>query len=376
MVFTSGTILLVTIGGIVGYGLAPDPKWATLPVALMVVGTAVMAIPAAMLMQKVGRRLGFIIGSLLGASGAFSIVSALDISSFPLFCVAAALIGGSISFSQQFRFAGAESVKLEKTSFAVSFILLGSILGATIAPELVAYSAESNPQDPYTFAFAFIIGLYFMAILALLLLRTSAPQADEEDIDEPRPLPQLIRQPRFFVAVLAGMIGQGVMTYVMTATPISMNISDGFSIQETSEVIRAHVIAMYLPSLVTPMIIAKFGLTRVLSMGLIATSTTVVIGLAGHELLHYWFALVLLGIGWNFLFVGGTTLLVQSYRNSERFKSQALNDFSVFTVSAMASLLSGSILHSFGWSFLLSSAIPALALMAVAIFVLSRSSSD
>lgn len=372
MVFTSGTILLVTVGGIVGYGLAPDPAWATLPVALMVVGTASMAIPAAMLMQRIGRRLGFISGAILGGSGAGIIVFALETSSFTLFCLAAAMIGGSISFSQQFRFAGAESVPLDRTSFAVSFILLGSIVGAIMSPELVQYSATNNPDEPYQLAFAFIIGLYVFAILIMSLLRSTSSIEEAQDEEAPRPLMELTRQSKFYVAVIAGMVGQGVMTYIMTATPISMNIADGFSLQETSEVIRAHVIAMYLPSLVTPLIIARFGLTKVLSMGLLATSLTVVIGLAGHELLHYWFALILLGVGWNFLFVGGTTLLVQAYRSSERFKSQAFNDFSVFTTSALASLLSGTVLYSFGWTSLLLSAVPALIIMALAIFKLSR----
>ncbi len=254
----------------------------------------------------------------------------------------------------------------------MSFILLGSIVGAIVSPELVSYSATRSPEEPYTFAFTFIIGLYMFALLILTLLKSAESQDSKEDTGEPRPILELLGQTKFYVAVLAGMIGQGVMTYIMTATPISMNISDGFSIQETSEVIRAHVIAMYLPSLVTPLIIARLGLTKVLALGLTATSATVVIGLGGHELLHYWFALVLLGVGWNFLFVGGTTLLVQAYRENERFKSQAFNDFSVFTTSALASLLSGSVLHSFGWNLLLSTAVPALVIMALAIFMLSR----
>lgn len=372
MVFTTGTVLLVTVGGIVGYELAPDPAWATLPVALMVVGTASMAIPAAMLMKQIGRRLGFMCGAGFGGAGALLIVLALSQGSFIWLCLAAALIGSSISFSQQFRFAGAESVPIERTSFAVSFILLGSIVGAIVAPEIVAYSADQSSERPFTLAFQSVIGLYVFASLILILLRNTHELNSAEDNSEPRPISALLRKPIFFVAVLAGMVGQGVMTYIMTATPIAMNISDGFSIQQTSEVIRAHVIAMYLPSLITPIIIARIGLIPVLTLGLVATTSTVAIGLAGHELLHYWFALIILGVGWNFLFVGGTTLLVQSYRASERFKSQAFNDFSVFTMSAMASLLSGSVLHAFGWNTLLISAVPALLAMATGLVILSR----
>ena len=188
--------------------------------------------------------------------------------------------------------------------------------------------------------------------------------------DQPRPLSDVIRQPAFATAVLAGMVGQGVMTYVMTATPISMNVADGHSLTDTAEVIRAHVVAMYLPSLVTPFFIARLGLRRVMGVGVVCMVATVAIGLAGKHLLHYWFALVLLGVGWNFLFVAGTTMLTQTYRPSERFKAQATNDFSVFGASAAASLLAGTVLHVLGWNLLLMSAVPALLLMAVAIVML------
>ncbi|MFN3239704.1 MAG: MFS transporter [Pseudomonadales bacterium] len=370
MIFTTGTILLVTIGGIAGYGLAPDPAWATLPVALMVVGTACTAIPAAMLMKRVGRRLGFMCGAALGASGALLVVAALTVSSFPAFCLAGALIGASISFSQQFRFAGAESVPMQWTSFAVSFIMFGSIFGAIMGPELVSYSASASQDKPFTLAFKVVIALYVFALLLLSLLRNTAIISNDEVTETPRSILQLLGQPIFFVAVLAGVVGQGVMTYIMTATPISMNVGNNFSIQQTSDVIQAHVIAMHLPSLITPIVIARLGLLNVLALGLIAISSTVVIGLGGHELLHYWTALVVLGLGWNFLFIGGTTLLVQAYRDSERFKAQAFNDFSVFTMSALASLFSGTVLYTFGWNSLLVSAVPALVLMAVAIVVL------
>jgi predicted MFS family arabinose efflux permease len=150
------------------------------------------------------------------------------------------------------------------------------------------------------------------------------------------------------------------MTYVMTATPISMNVDNDFSIQATSEVIRAHVIAMYLPSLITPLLITRFGLAPMMWVGALVMSVTVAIGLAGHHLMHYWFALVLLGVGWNFLFVAGTSQLVQNYRPSERFRAQAFNDFSVFAMSAAASLLAGTVLFNFGWVPLLLSALPAL----------------
>ncbi len=374
MVFVSGSIMLVTVGGIVGYQLSASPSIATLPVALMVVGTATATVPASFTMQRFGRKRGFLLATAMAASGAGLAALAVDTSNFWLFCAATGLVGMSLGFSQQFRFAAAESVALEKVSHAISFILLGSIAGAYMGPEVVAYSARSNPDAPYTLGFLVLIGLYGISALLLLGFRdTHVAHAQVKTDGEPRSLLTLIRHPLFLTAVLAGIVGQGTMTYVMTATPISMNVTEGFSILTTSEVIRWHVIAMYLPSLATPWLVGKLGLPRMMFLGVVAMGSTLAIGLAGQHLMHYWFALVLLGIGWNFLFVAGTTMLVQSYQSNERFKAQALNDFSVFATSAMASLMAGSVLHLLGWTSLLFSAIPALIVMLGTLFWLTRS---
>ena len=174
---------------------------------------------------------------------------------------------------------------------------------------------------------------------------------------------QIVRQPMFAIAVLGGVMGQGIMTYLMTATPLSMHVVDGHSMADTGGVIRAHVIAMYLPSLVTAPLISMFGTRALMSVGVLAMLLTLVSGLAGQAVMHYWWALVLLGVGWNFLFIGGTTLLVQNYAPSERFKAQAFNDFSVFGVSALASLLAGTLMFQMGWQAVLYSALPFLILM-------------
>ena len=371
VIFVSGTVVLVTIGGLIGMELAPTPAIATLPVALMVVGTAAFTIPAAFSMQAWGRRRGFLLGISLAASGALLAMTALSAANFVLFCAGTTLMGASLAFSQQFRFAAAESVAPAYVSHAISFLLMGSIVGAFVAPEIIAFSAAASTAAPYGQVFGIIVGLY--AVAACLVFGFKPVEVvGETEAELDRPFASVIRQPIFITAVLAGMVGQGVMTYVMTATPISMNVSDGFSIQETSEVIRAHVIAMYLPSLITPLLIGRFGLPRVMVVGVIATAATLMIGLAGHHLLHYWWALVLLGVGWNFLFVSGTTMLTQAYRPAERFKAQACNDFSVFGASAMASLLAGTVLHAFGWSWLLWSVVPALLVMLAALFWLNR----
>lgn len=365
--------MLVTVGGIVGYELAATPSLATLPVALMVVGTASATVPAALIMQRIGRKGGFLLATGIAAGGAWLATASLAVQSFWLFCAATAMVGSSLGFSQQFRFAAAESVSVDKVSHAISFILLGSIAGAFLGPAVVSLSAAADADAPYSLGFWALIALYGFGAMLLLAFRDVKPSPSSVDeAQQPRNFGTVIRQPMFVTAVLAGVVGQGVMTYVMTATPISMNVSDGFSIQVTSEVIRAHVIAMYLPSLITPWLISRIGITRMMFTGVVALATTIGIGLAGHQLMHYWFAMVLLGIGWNFLFVGGTTLLVQSYRANERFKAQALNDFSVFSASALASLLAGTVLHVLGWTSLLYSALPALAVMLLALVWLTR----
>ncbi|MEM9058428.1 MAG: MFS transporter [Pseudomonadota bacterium] len=371
VIFVAGTVVLVTIGGLVGHELAPSPGLATLPVALMVVGTAACTVPAALCMQALGRRRGFLVGIGLAACGAAVAMAAEPRESFWLFCAATALVGGSLAFSQQFRFAAAETVSASRVSHAVSFLLLGSIAGAMLSPEIIALSQAANPAEPFRRVFGVMLGLYALAGVLILGLGNAAA-ASRNDAAPARELRALSAQPAFLTAVLAGMIGQGVMTYIMTATPISMNVIDGFSVKETAEVIRAHVIAMYLPSLVTPFLIGRLGLSRVMAIGVVAMALTLVVGLAGHHLLHYWWSLVLLGVGWNFLFVSGTSMLTQSYAASERFRAQAVNDFSVFGASALASLLAGTMLSVLGWELVLLSAAPMLMLMLAALFWLAR----
>ena len=178
-----------------------------------------------------------------------------------------------------------------------------------------------------------------------------------------RPLRGIVAQPRYIIAVLGGMVGYGTMTLIMTATPLSMHLTHGFSMQDTSAVIRGHVLAMYLPSLVSGFLISWLGAPRLMLAGVLTVVGTVAVGLQGHALHHYWWALVLLGVGWNFLYVGGTGLLMQTYRDSEKYAAQAVNELSVFGSSALASLLAGSVIHLFGWNTLLLSAAPALLLM-------------
>ena len=365
--FTSGSVLLVTIGGIVGSRIAPSPNLATLPVSLMVLGTAAMTVPAAMLMQRFGRRFGFCGGSVLGLVAALIGAEALGSDAFWGFAAAALGVGATLAFAQQFRFAAAESVTPERAGQAISLILLGSIGGALLGPELVARSALLDPERPFRFAMFALAGLHVLAGAMLALLREGQQVDAKVDEVPARPLAEVVRQPLFLTAVAGGVVGQGVMTYLMTATPVSMHVVEGHDIAETAGVIRAHVVAMYAPSLASAVLIGRFGARRMMAAGVFAMLLTIALGLLGREVMHYWWALVLLGIGWNFLFVGGTTLLVGTYRSSERFRAQAVNDFSVFGTSAMASLAAGSVMLAFGWVALLVSALPALVAMGLAL---------
>ena len=366
LIFVSGSVLIVTLGGIVGSAMAPDPALATLPVSLMVVGTALATVPAALLMQRIGRRLGFAIGAGIAVTGALLAALGLQRDSFALFTGAVGLIGATLAFSAQFRFAAAETVAPEKAGWAISIILLASIGGALLGPELAARSPQWTPERPYQGALLALALLYGVSMCLLLGTRNQAPTAAAQETGGRRPLKQMVAQPAFLVAVLAGVVGQGAMVFVMTATPIAMHVVDGHSVQATARVIQAHVVAMYLPSLVSATLINRFGAHRLMMAGVLAMAATVAFGLAGREVPHYWWALVVLGAGWNFLFVGGTTALVASYRPEERFRAQAVNDFSIFGASALASLFAGALLHRFGWQPLLLSVLPLLALMLAA----------
>ncbi len=367
LIFVSGTVLTVTVGGIVGNELAPDAALATLPLSFMVIGTALTTIPATLIMQRIGRRLGFTLAAVVAFGAALLGAYALESRSFVLYCLATATVGMTLAFSQQFRFAAAESVPLPRVSYAISFILLGSIGGAFVGPELAARSQDYSPDTPFLAAMLVIAALFAVAFFLSLNLRIKPLSAEVESQAAARPLRQMAAAPLFIVAVLGGVVGQGVMTFVMTATPLSMHAVDGHNIAETASVIRTHVIAMYLPSLISAPLINRFGALKLMTAGALAMLVTIGIGLAGQEVMHYWGALLLLGIGWNFLVVGGTPLLVSRYRPSERFRAQAVNEFSVFGVSAVASLLAGVVIVQWGWPTLVLSATPAIGLMLVAI---------
>lgn len=372
LISATSTISLVTLGGIIGTSMTSNRALVTLPLSLMVVAVAATAIPATMLMRRVGRRNGFMLASAVASVGMFLGVVALKQSSFVLFCVASMTLGVNAAFTQQYRYAAAESVTPEFVARAISFVLLGSIGGAFLGKEIATRGESWVAGIPYAGTMAALGVLFIVQVVLLSMLREPTAHEDHEVAQSDRPLGQIVTQPVFLTAVFGGVVAYGIMTLIMTATPLSMHVNDGFSIEETSSVIRAHVLAMYVPSLAAGFLIDRIGVTRLMIAGALGLMVTSIIGLQGHSLLHYWWALVLLGIGWNFLYVGGTTLLTYTYSIAERYRAQAVNEFLVFGVSATASLLAGTVMFYFGWTTLMLIPIPILIAITAALIVVRK----
>ena len=368
--------MVVFAGGLLATKIAPSPELATLPLTLMILGTAIAVIPASLTMKKLGRRKGTILGLSIAVSGAvLSMFAALN-SAFILLLAGSMLLGTSLAFVAQMRFAAIESVHhaLDAPK-AMSVLMVGGIFAAILGPE-VAVSAQHWIDSPHGFAGSFL-GLACLLIIAIGVISFLEPIGvkDQQESHGARPLIKIVKQPIFIIAVFAGAIGYSVMSYVMTATPLSMHEVEGHSLESTKWVVQSHIVAMYLPSLFSALLIRYIGIARLMIIGCLIYVGVVIIALAGSHVMHYWWALVLLGIGWNFLFTSGTLLLPESYQSNERFKAQAVNDFSIFFVQAFGSLSAGIILFSQGWNMLIYISIPIILIMfAISIwyFILSR----
>ncbi len=366
IVAITATISLVTLGGIVGRVLAPSPALSTLPLSLFVVGTAMGTVPAAWLMSKVGRARGFACGAACGLMGALVSMAALSASSFPLFCVGGFFVGLSTAFAQQYRFAAAESVAEPYAAQAVSVILLGSIAGALLGPELAVRGETWVADAPFAGTFLGIAACYVVAGALLLMLGDRGTQTVTQTLGEVRPLRRMVSRWVFVVPVLGAGVGQGVMVFVMTAAPLAMHVEDGHTLAAAAAVVQAHVLAMYIPSLFTGALITRFGARPIMLVGTGVFLVMVALGFLGREVLHYGASMVALGVGWNFLFIGGTTLLARAHHPAERFRAQAVNDFSVFGLSAIGSLSAGVVMQVYGWDAVLwASVAPILVTIAV-----------
>lgn len=372
LISSTGAFVVVTLGGVIGSSLTGNQAFATLPVTLMVVATALTTIPATMVMRRIGRKAGSALASISATLATLLAAYAVWLSSFYLFMIAGSLFGINMAFTQQYRYAAVESVEQHYASRAISMVLVGAIGGAFLGRELVTRLQFLVPDVPYLGTLIVVAGLY---ALQALLFTTLGPMRGEDHAEAkraPRPLSEIVRQPVFIMAVIGGTTSYGVMTFIMTATPLSMHVHDGYSLDVTSNVIKYHVLGMYVPSLFTGFLIERFGTVRIMSAGAVALLGSCVVGLQGQEVMHYWYALVLLGIGWNFLYIGGTAMLTFTYRMAERFKAQAVNEFCVFGTSAAGSFLAGTVIHVYGWNPLVTIPIPLLLLVLFGLFSVRR----
>ncbi|MCS6947016.1 MAG: MFS transporter [Steroidobacteraceae bacterium] len=367
-----GMIMLVTFGGIAGSRIAPFPQIATLPLSLAIVGVAAMSLPAALIMQRIGRKRAFIGSALAGAIAAVLCAVAIGRASFVLLSVGAVLLGGTMAFVQQYRFAAVEYVPAEHTSRAVATVLLGTLIAALIGPLTGQLARDLGGWREFTGSYLFLA--LFCVAAALVLTRLEPLRvAERTTSDNGRPLAQIVRQPAFVLAVGCAVIAYAVMSFIMTATPISMHEIDGFSSGATSAVITGHLLGMYLPSLATPFLVRWLGLRGMMLTGIAAMTACVSIAaLLGHHFHHYFVGLFLLGAGWNLMFVAATTQLTRCYAPSERFRAQGFNDLLVFGTQALASLGAGAAIQSLGWVALNLWSLPPLVLAAVAVLALSR----
>ncbi|MDA1370936.1 MAG: MFS transporter [Proteobacteria bacterium] len=365
--------ILVLLGGIVGAQIAPSIDWATLPIAIQIVGIASATIPASYLMSKVGRKAGFLTGSALGVIAALMAALAVNRESFVLFCIASFMMGNYIAFLQQFRFAVAESVPIEQVAKCLSVLMLAGIVAAMLGPEVARRLSVIAELPNYVGSFLGMAALLTMSFLILLVFYRNAATKLEDHDSAVRPMGQVFRQPGLILAIVSAATAYSVMSLVMTATPLSMHEMDRHSLDETTWVIQSHILAMYVPSFFSGYLISWFGVIRIIQAGFVFMVVSVLIGWGQPEFIHYWGSLVFLGIGWNFLFLGGTTLLTQSYRSSERFKVQAVNDFLVFGLQAVGSLSAGVLLARIGWNGVMAFALPLLLLSVPVIYFVSRS---
>lgn len=346
----SATSMMILVGGLLGAHLAPQPRWATLPITAVILGVATATIPAALLMRRFGRKAGTYLGLTLMLLGALLCFYAATFGYFSRFLLGAFLVGLAMAFVHQFRFAAMESLdKPEDAGPALSLLMLSGIFAAFLGPELgIAGKDLVASAHGYAGSFLLLAVVILLAMIVFSRFENPANQV-EEQLVAGRPISALMRAPKFIIAVTAGAVSYGVMSLLMTATPISMHEMQGHSLVQTKWVIQSHIVAMFLPSLVSGFWIKRFGLEKLLLTGTLVYAVTLVIAWQGQAVMHYWLALVLLGVGWNFLFLAGTVLLPESYQPEERFKAQAANEFVIFGVQALTSLSAGWLIFQLGW---------------------------
>jgi MFS family permease len=320
-------------------------------------------------MQRIGRRRAFIASALLASASACVIAWAVVRQDFVLLCASALVLGSNLAFQLQHRFAAAECVPPGRVSTAISLVMVGTLIAAALGPQLALALKNIVPGHEYAGSFIGVAALCLATALVLAAYREPAGRMARAASGTTRPLAAIVRQRSYVTAVLAGVVSYAVMSFIMTATPISMHVHDHHSDKATAWVIQSHLIAMYAPSLFSGRLIARIGIPAGMTAGLVLMLACVLVSISGRDLMHYWWGLVMLGVGWNLLFVAGTALLTTTYQPAERFRAQAVNEFSVFGSQAAASLLAGPAIHALGWRDMNLAALLPLAAMALALLV-------
>jgi predicted MFS family arabinose efflux permease len=353
----SAVVLSMTLAGILGAALAPDKGLATLPIAAMVVGTAIASLPASFLMRRIGRRAGFVIGAGIGVAGSAAAAVGLQSQSFVLFVLGHLLIGAWQGFGNYYRFAAVEVAGPKQSSRAISWVVAGGVVAAFAGPQIGVWARDWFPPHAFLGSFAAQAALALAAMG--LLSRLTAPPPSTQAGTEARPLWAIMAQPALATAIFGAASGYVVMIMAMTAAPLAM-LGCGFDTGEVKPVIQWHVFGMFAPSFFTGPLVARYGALRVMQAGFVLLLGHVAVAVSGAEYLHFLSALVLLGAGWNFAFVGGTALLTQYYRPAEQTKVQALNESVIFSLVAIASLGAGWLYDRFGWATLNLATVPLL----------------
>jgi MFS family permease len=355
--------LLFASSPLVGYVLAKKKTLATLPLALVFLIRTVTTVPASLFMQRFGRQLGFMISAVFGLAGSVVTTLGILLSNFSLFCSGAALLGIPNGFGQFYRFAAAEVAPQEFRSRAISYVLAGGAIAAFAGPNLARWSKQLLP-DEFAGSYASLIALYLLSFIIAALLRIPRPTAVSR-VQGGRPLRFIARQRAYMVALSSAVVAYGAMNFIMIATPLAMK-SYAHLFADTAFVIQWHLFGMYAPSLITGHLIRRFGIANVMLAGILLIAFCIAVNVAGHSVSHLWSSMLLLGIGWNFLFIGATALLTETYSIAEKEKAQALNEFMVFGIATLTSFGSGAAQHDFGWEMVNLSVLPFLVLILIA----------
>jgi len=383
----SSNILMIAVSALACLPMLEDKSLVTLPISLQFFSMMLTSVPASLFMGRFGRKAGFMLASFIGMTGGVLAIIAILNNQFWLFSIAAVCLGMFNGFGNYYRFAAVDLVQAEFKSRAISYVMVGGVFAALIGPNLSTMAnyvfsemktgsalGESIANSQFAGAFFFVVAFYILTLLILSFIKL--PSAEAEHVSgKIRPWRALISQPTFSTALICGMFGFGVMSLVMTATPLAM-MHHAHNFSDTMFVIQWHVLAMFVPSFFTGNLIMRFGIVNILLWGVVFAFACVVINLIGQSTWHFTLALIFLGLSWNFLFIGATSLLTDSYKPQEKAKSQAINDFLVFTTVTIASLSAGVLQHQFGWAMVNIGVLPLIVIMLFSVLRLKKATNN